>query len=63
MVLQLDGDGWGDTSGDWYPGHPVGTPVHIYDVYSHENQGVHHGMYTVTVPAMDGRLFKVNFTN
>jgi hypothetical protein len=62
MVLQLDGDGWGDGSGDFYPGQPTGESVTIYDVYSQHSEGQHTGRYTVTVPPMDGRLFKVNFS-
>lgn len=64
MELQLDGDGWGDTSGELFPRVAVGQTAFIYSTpFTRRSRRARtRGCVLVSVPQMDGRLFRVNFT-
>ena len=56
MVVKLSGN----TGGDFYSG-PTGETAAIRDLYARKDLGHFSGTFNVSVPPMDGKMYKFSF--
>ena len=56
MVVKLSGD----DRGDFFSG-PAGSTAAVRDLHAAKDLGNHTGIFNVSVPPMDGRMFKFSF--